>query len=279
MKHATTFHSEFTNCEGLVIDGVPHLSITGATKLMYGRDGGKQLSSLRTALAKKYGVQTPAAATDFSVLPGICTVLVERENRGTVKALAMSQEVFIEMLWLYAFKTTNGGKRANTLLKSLAGVSLDLKLRQEAGLLNEEASKEVNEAFAKFFKPMAGNEKADPITEFKSYLIASGQKDRTRNMGKLVNEYLYNRLPLEIHDELTRRAGAYRGVHQPTKWQHLSPEAQSRLTDIVAVAIMLLEDEMADDPFIGNHAPIIMKLDRLMPRQRHSGYAPLLIQS
>jgi len=274
MKIATTFQSKFTNSQGLLIDGVPHLSITGATKLMYGQSGGGALSRLRSSLTKMCGVSSPVAATDLSLLDGVCAVSFEREGSGQVSALAMTQELFIEMLWHFSEKNTAGGKRAKTLLKSLAGVSLDLILRKEAGLISEEAQKEIDPSFEKFFKALPSNEKADPINEIKELLVANGQKDRCKRMGVLVNELVYNRLPAPVYDEMLNRCGGWRRSSFKTNWQQLSSATQQRIQDILVIAKVFIEDEMADGQ-IFNFAPVIQKLDRVMPRHRSSGYAAI----
>ena len=93
-------------------------------------------------------------------------------------------------------------------------------------------------------------------------------------MGVLVNELTYNRLPAPIYDELENRFGGYRRASRKTNWQHLSPEAQKRIEEILVVAKVFIEDEMADGQ-IFNFAPVIQKLDRVMPRHRSSGYAAI----
>ena len=191
-----------------------------------------------------------------------------------MSALAMTQELFIEMLWHFSEKNTAGGKRAKTLLKSLAGVSLDLILRKEAGLISEEAQKEIDPSFEKFFKALPGNEKADPINEIKELLVANGQKDRCKRMGVLVNELVYNRLPAPVYDEMLNRCGGWRRSSFKTNWQQLSSATQQRIQDILVIAKVFIEDEMADGQ-IFNFAPVIQKLDRVMPRHRSSGYAAI----
>ncbi len=274
MKTATTFDSEFTNSQALLIDGVPYLSITGATKLMYGASGGSSLVSFRSQLAKIAGPKNPAAATDLSLFAGILPVQTTSGKGRAQSALAMTQELFIEMLWHFAEKNTAGGKRAKVMLKSLAGVSLDLILKKEAGLLTEETANEVDASIAKFFKADPGTEKADSIQGLKELLIANGQKDKCRRMGQLVNEFVYNRLPKPVYDELVSRSGAYRGMLDHTKWQHLDDSTQKRIDDIISVAAMLIRREMREGQIL-NFAPVIKDLDEVMPRHRSSNYVSL----
>jgi hypothetical protein len=274
MKTATTFDSEFTNSQGLLIDGVPHLSITGATKLMYGNAGGASIERLRTSLTKMSGPKSPVAATDLSLLDGICPVQTTSGKGRAQTALAMTQELFVEMLWHFAEKNTAGGKRAKVMLKSLAGVSLDLILKKEAGLVTEEAAKEIDASIAKFFKSEPGKEKAGSIQGLKELLIANGQKDRCARMGVLVNEFIYNRLPKPVYEELLARTGARRGHLDHTKWQHLDESTQKRIDDIISVASMLIRREMREGQIL-NFAPVIKDLDEVMPRHRSSGYVSL----
>ena len=225
-------------------------------------------------MAKMSGGSSPVAATDLSLLDGICPVGVPNGSGPDLPALAMTQELFIKMLWEYMAKNTAGGRRARIMLQSLAGVSLDLILRKEAGLLTEGAANEVDESIARFFKPTPGKEKAVSIQRLKEYLVANGQKDRCARMGVLINELIYNRLPSGVYEELINRSGQRRGFLDYTKWQHLDPDTQKRIDDIITVAEMLIKKEMKEGQIL-NFAPVILDLDEVMPRHRSSGYVSL----
>ena len=277
MKTATTFHSDFFNTDCLLVDGQPYFSVTGATKTLYGNSGGASLTSMRSALVKSSGQTNPVTAVDLSLLPGISPVKVlagsgqgERERT----ALALDQETFIQLLWQYAEKKTKAGEYARTQLKLCSGVGIDLILKKEAGVLTEETTKEVDASIAQFFKALPGNEKADPINEIKELLILNGQKDRCKRMGVLINELVYNRLPLPVYNEMVQRCGGWRRSTFKTNWQQLSPDTQKRIEDILVVAKVFIEDEMEEGQ-IFNWAPVIQKLDRVMPRHRSSGYCAL----
>jgi len=274
MKTATTFHSDFFNTDCLLVDGVPHFSVTGASKTLYGSVGGASTKSLVAALAKSSSVPTPSSTTDLGDFPGISPVLVERSSTGAVIAQAMDQDTFTQLLWQYAEKKTKAGEYARTQLKAITGVAIDLILKKEAGLVSEETTKEIDESIAQFFKPIPGNEVADPINEIKELLIANGQKDRCKRMGILVNELIYNRLPAPVYDEMIKRVGGWRRASFKTNWQTLSAATQKRIEDILTVARVFIEDEMESGP-IFNWCPVIKKLDRVVPRHRSSGYATL----
>ena len=274
MKTATTFHSDFFNTDCLLVDGVPHFSVTGATKTLYGAVGGSSQKSLVAQLQKSATVSTPSNATDLEDLPGISLVVVEREGRGPAVAHAMDEDTFTQLLWQYAEKKTKAGEYARTQLKAITGVAINLILKKEAGLVSEETTKEIDESIAQFFKPQASNEKADPINEIKELLILNGQKDRCKRMGVLINELVYNRLPLPVYDEMVQRCGGWRRSTFKTNWQQLSPDTQKRIEDILVVAKVFIEDEMEEGQ-IFNFAPVIQKLDRVMPRHRSSGYCAI----
>ena len=273
MKTATTFHSDFFNTDCLLVDGKPHFSVTGASKTLYGSVGGASTKSLMAALAKSSTPQTPVVATDLGDLPGISPVLVHNGRMEQV-ALAMDQDTFTNLLWQYAEKKTKAGEYARTQLKAISGVAIDLILKKEAGLVSEETTKEIDASIAQFFKALPGNEKADPINEIKELLIANGQKDRCKRMGVLINELVYNRLPLPVYDEMVQRCGGWRRSTFKTNWQQLSPDTQKRIEDILTVAKVFIEDEMEEGQ-IFNFAPVIQKLDRVMPRHRSSGYCAI----
>jgi hypothetical protein len=191
-------------------------------------------------------------------------------------ALAMDQDTFTNLLWQYAEKKTKAGEYARTQLKAISGVAIDLILKKEAGLVSEETTKEIDASIAHFFKAIPGAEKADPINELKDLLIANGQKDRCKRMGILVNELVYNRLPKVVYDEMILRCGGWRRSSFKTNWQQLSEQTQKRIEDILVVAKVFIEDEMAEGQ-IFNFAPVIQKLDRVMPRHRTSGYADIVL--
>jgi len=141
MKTATPFFSEFFNTDCLVVEGVPHFSITGATKTLYGTIGGSSAESLRKHLLRTATTDTPCSATDLEDLPGILPVRVEVPNMPTKRGTAMTQKTFEALLFQYWQKDTKAGEYARKIIRQLVGVSMDLILRKEAGLMHEEAAK------------------------------------------------------------------------------------------------------------------------------------------
>ena len=274
MKTATTFHSDFFNTDCLLVDGVPHFSVTGASKTLYGFKGGESQRSLIAQLKKTSTNQSLSSAVGLEDLPGISLVVVEHPGTSPKVAHAMDEDTFTQLLWQYAEKKTKAGEYARTQLKAITGVAINLILKKEEGLVSEETTREIDESIAQFFKPIASNEKADPINEIKELLVANGQKDRCKRMGVLINELVYNRLPAPVYDEMIQRCGGWRRSSFKTNWQQLSSATQKRIEDILTVAKVFIEDEMVDGQ-IFNFAPVIQKLDRVMPRHRSSGYCAL----
>lgn len=269
MKTATPFFSEFFNTDCLVVEGEPHFSITGATKTLYGNTGGESLRSLRAQLAKTSGVEKPVTATDLKEFPGVAPVLVQRADRGTVDALAMTQDTFKSLLKLYRGKDTKAGRYADEITDKLIGVSLDLILRKEAGLMHEEAAKEVNNSI---LRTVPDGDKAydGPLGQlllecYRSYFGKPHAKEvpvpHTRRFGKwfasVLNEGIYSRVEAGVIQEVNRRKGDNGG----TTWQYLPSEVRSALMP----AIMLMINNVRRDGWY-NMDFIIKGLDEFFPR-------------
>ena len=94
MKTATPFFSDFFNTDCLVVEGVPHFSITGATKTLYGRDGGTEITRLKSQIQKMSGQTNPVTAVDLSEFPGISPVQTTSGKGRAQDALAMTQDTF-----------------------------------------------------------------------------------------------------------------------------------------------------------------------------------------
>ena len=273
MKTATKFHSDFFNTDCLILDdGQIVFSLTGATKLITNTDNQASIKALRTVAEQSGGPQPSMIARLLGDSGTVFAVLVDNGHMKQ-EAQAISQDTFIDVLKVYSQKDTKGGENARKLLYGLAGMSLKLILEKEAGVLDEQTSSVIDENIAIFFKGEATKEKADAIQELKELLKLNGQKDRTQTMGRLINDFIYNRLPKEVNEALTKRAGAYRSYGSHTKWQHLSPKTQARIEEILVVATMMIKREMRDGQ-IFNFSEIIQDLDEVMPRYRAS-YAPI----
>jgi len=148
MKTATTFHSDFFNTDCLIIDGQPYFSVTGATRTLYGNDGGASIKRFGSSLAKLSGVPTLSSTADLSKIPGIFPVLVERSGTGSVVAQAMHSDLFVELLHRYSEKDTKAGRYAKKVIGQMAKASMDLLLRRDAGLLSEKVAREIDEVAA-----------------------------------------------------------------------------------------------------------------------------------
>lgn len=269
MKTATPFFSEFFNTDCLVVEGVPHFSITGATKTLYGHTGGSSLESLRKHLAKTAGSSEHCDATDLSDLPGILPVRVEVPNMPTKEGTAMTQDTFKSLLKLYRGKNTKAGRYADEITDKLIGVSLDLILRSEAGLMHEEAAKEVKNSI---LRTVPDGDKAydGPLGQlllecYRSYFGKPHAKEvpipHTRRFGKwfasVLNEGIYSRVEAGVIQEVNRRKGDNGG----TTWQYLPTEVRNALMP----AIMLMINNVRRDGWY-NMDFIIKGLDEFFPR-------------
>jgi hypothetical protein len=269
MKTATPFFSEFFNTDCLLVEGEPHFSLTGATKTLYGHTGGSSLESLRTHLAKTAGVETPVTAVDLGDLAGIVPVLVQRADRGSVEALAMTQDTFKSLLKLYRGKNTKAGRYADEVTDKLIGVSLDLILRKEAGLMHEEAAKEVNNSILRAFpdtaKAYAGPLGLLQLECYRSYFGRPKAKevpaDCSTRFGRwfasVLNEGIYARVQSGVIKEVNRLKGEQGG----TTWQYLPAEVRNALVP----SIMLMANNVRRDGWY-NMDFIIKGLDEFFPR-------------
>jgi len=269
MKTATPFFSEFFNTDCLVVEDVPHFSITGATKTLYGQSGGNQLDRFRSQLFKLYGLQTPGTAVDLSDLAGICTVCFDRPQGGNQEALAMTQDTFKSLLKLYRGKNTKAGRYADEITDKLIGVSLDLILRKEAGLMHEEAAKEVNNSILRAF-PDSAKAYTGPLglLQLECYRSYVGRPkaqevpaDCSTKFGRwfasVLNEGIYSRVQAGVIKEVNRLKGEQGG----TTWQYLPAEVRNALVP----SIMMMVNNVRRDGWY-NMDFIIKGLDEFFPR-------------
>jgi hypothetical protein len=269
MKTATPFFSEFFNTDCLLVEGEPHFSLTGATKTLYGNTGGESLRSLKAQLAKTSGVETPVTADDLSDSVRISPVLVHRADRGSVEALAMTQDTFKSLLKLYRGKTTKAGRYADEVTDKLIGVSLDLILRKDAGLMHEEAAKEVNNSILRAFpdtaKAYEGPLGLLQLECYRSYFGRPKAKevpvDCSTRFGRwfasVLNEGIYARVQSGVIKEVNRLKGEQGG----TTWQYLPAEVRNALVP----SIMLMANNVRRDGWY-NMDFIIKGLDEFFPR-------------
>lgn len=267
MKTATPFFSEFFNTDCLVVEGVPHFSITGATKTLYGNTGGKSLKLLTDSLLRS-GPQNPVAATDLSELDGIGPVLIDNGHMKQ-EGQAMTQDTFKSLLKLYRGKDTKAGRYADEITDKLIGVSLDLILRKEAGLMHEEAVKEVNNSIlnsipdtAKAYEGPLGQLQLECYRSYHGRPKAEEVPvDCSTRFGRwfasVLNEGIYSRVQAGVIKEVNRLKGEQGG----TTWQYLPAEVRSALVP----AIMLMINNVRRDGWY-NMDFIIKGLDEFFPR-------------
>lgn len=269
MKTATPFFSEFFNTDCLVVEGVPHFSITGATKTLYGAIGGSSAESLRKHLLKTATVETSVTAGDLSDFPGIVPVLVERADRGTVKALAMDQDTFLALIELYRGKNSKAGRYASSLGSRLSKVAADMILRSEAGLMHEEAAKEVHNSILRAFPDTAkAYEGPLGLLHLECYRSYFGRPkaeevpvDVSTRFGRwfasVLNEGIYSRVQAGVIKEVNRLKGEQGG----TTWQYLPADVRNALIP----SIMMMVNSVRRDGWY-NMDFIIKGLDEFFPR-------------
>lgn len=272
MKTATPFFSEFFNTDCLVVEGEPHFSITGATKTLYGNTGGESLRSLRAQLVKTSGQTKPVTTGDLSDFPGISPVNVEsRDTQGgrAREAYAMTQATFESLLFEYWQKDTKAGEYARKIIRQLVGVSMDLILRKEAGLMHEEAAKEVHNSILRAF-PDTARAYEGPLGQlqlecYRSYFGRPRAEevpvDVSNRFGRwfasVLNEGIYSRVQAGVIKEVNRLKGEQGG----TTWQYLPSEVRNALVP----AILLMINNVRRDGWY-NMDFIIKGLDEFLPR-------------
>lgn len=265
MKTASPFFSDFFNTDCLVIDGDPWFSITGATKTLYGSIGGASVDRLRTQLAKMSSPKTPVTAVDLRELDGFCPVQTTSGKGRAQEALAMSQEVFKSLLKLYRGKSTVAGRYAEEMTDKLVGVSMDLILRKEAGLLHEEASKAVDTSILRL-EPDQAKAYSGPlgllVLEMWRSFTFDPKADKVpyphprafgHKVARTINQHVYSRIKPSIIKELQSREG--------THWQNLTDEVRSALT----APIMMLTSRIRTDGY-WNVDKFSEEIDAFYPR-------------
>ena len=268
MKTATPFFSEFFNTDCLLVEGEPHFSLTGATKTLYGNTGGKSLKLLTDSLLRS-GPKSPVTATDLSDFAGIGTVQTASGKGRAQEALALTQDTFIALLKLYRGKSTKAGRYADEVTDKLIGVSLDLILRKEAGLMHEEAAKEVDNSILRAF-PDTARAYAGPLGLlqlecYRSYFGRPKAKevpaDCSTRFGRwfasVLNEGIYARVQSGVIKEVNRLKGEQGG----TTWQYLPAEVRNALVP----SIMLMANNVRRDGWY-NMDFIIKGVDEFFPR-------------
>jgi hypothetical protein len=269
MKNATPFFSEFFQTDCLVVEGEPHFSITGATKTLYGTAGGTQLTRFESQIRKMYGPKNPVTAVDLSEFPGICTVQTTSGKGRAQDAVAMSQDTFKALLKMYRGKDTKAGHYADELTDKLIGVSMDLILRKEAGLVHEEVTKEIDASIlrachdrAKAYQGALGQ------LQLECYRSYYGKPEATevtfphsRQFGRwfasVLNEGIYSR----VHAGVLKEVNHLKEKSGGTTWQYLTEDVRTALIP----TIMLMINNVRRDGWY-NMDLIIKGLDEFYPR-------------
>lgn len=267
MKTATPFFSEFFNTDCLVVEGVPHFSLTGATKTLYGNSG--NIDRLVSQINRLWGTKTPVTAGDLKDRDGFCGVRVEVPNMPTKDGTAMTQDTFTALLKQFRGKDTVGGRYADQMIDRLIGVSMDLILRKEAGLMHEEAAKEVHNSILRAF-PDTARAYEGPLGQlhlecYRSYFGKPKAEEvpieHTGRFGRwfasVLNEGIYSRVQAGVIKEVNRLKGEQGG----TTWQYLPAEVRNALIP----AIMLMINNVRRDGWY-NMDFIIKGLDEFFPR-------------
>ena len=269
MKTATPFFSEFFNTDCLVVEGVPHFSITGATKTLYGTIGGSSAESLRKHLLKTATPKTPVTASDLSGFPGIVPVQTTSGKGRTQEGFAMTQNTFESLLFEYWQKDTKAGEYARKIIRQLVGVSMDLILRKEAGLVHEEAAKEINNSILRAFPDTArAYEGPLGLLQLECYRSYFGRPkaeevpvDVSTRFGRwfasVLNEGIYSRVQAGVIKEVNRLKGEQGG----TTWQYLPADVRNALIP----SIMMMVNSVRRDGWY-NMDFIIKGLDEFFPR-------------
>jgi len=181
----------------------------------------------------------------------------------------MTQDTFKSLLKLYRGKNTKAGKYADEITDKLIGVSLDLILRKEAGLMHEEAAKEVNNSILRSFpdtaKAYEGPLGLLQLECYRSYYGRPKAKevpaDCSTRFGRwfasVLNEGIYSRVQAGVIKEVNRLKGEQGG----TTWQYLPAEVRNALVP----SIMMMIGNVRRDGWY-NMDFIIKGLDEFFPR-------------
>ena len=241
MKTARTFYSDFFDCDCLESDGEIFFSITGASKVINGNTAGPYIKGINGALAKIFGQNSSVAASDLGELGQKSSVKVlagsgqgQRERR----AEAISQDTFIEVLKQYKGRKSTGGENAEAMLDRLLGVSIDLILRKEAGLLHVEAAKEIDASILRTDPDKALAYKDGPLgvlvqTMWEDFSCTDSKAPYPhptgfgREMAFLLRHGIYSRITGGLLAAVSDRK------LNSTIWQNLSDEVRDALTPVI----------------------------------------------
>ena len=162
-------------------------------------------------------------------------------------------------------------ERAMKLIISVGAVGFDTLVKQACGLEYSPAA-----SMQEWFKLQPTHETAEPINQLKEVLVGLGYKDRTKRMGELINEFFYNRLPVDVFNQCKELKREYYAKHNtwcgPSMFQCLSADVQQQFNVFAGAALTLINSNK-DNLLQLNTREIIQALDRVFPRYRVS-YVP-----
>jgi hypothetical protein len=238
MKTARKFHSDFFNCDCLESDGEIYFSITGASKVINGNTAGPNIKGINSALAKIFGPNSPVAASDSGELGEKLTVQTTSGKGRIQDAEAITQDTFIEVLKQYKGRKSIGGKNAEAMLDRLLGVSIDLILRKEAGLLHVEAAKEIDASILRTDPDKTLAYKNSPLGVLVQTMWEDFSQTDTkapfphptgfgREMAFLLRHGIYSRITGGLLAAVNDRKPS------STIWQNLSDEVRAALTPVI----------------------------------------------
>ena len=178
-------------------------------------------------------------------------------------------------LWLLHEADNRSAKvrdRAMKLIISVGAVGFDTLVKQAAGIEYSPVA-----SLQAWFKTQPTHETAEPINQLKKVLIDLGYRDRTKRMGELINEFFYNRLPVEVFEQCKVLKREYHAKHNtwcgPSMFQCLSTDVQQQFNIFAGAALTLINNNDFSISMM-NTREMIQALDRVFPRYRAS-YVPL----
>lgn len=200
------------------------------------------------------------------------TVFVPRSQGGLSEAHLINPLTAYQ--WILHETKNRSAKvreRATNLIISVGAVGFDTLVKQAAGVEYSPAA-----SMQEWFKTQPTHEAAEPINQLKAVLVELGYRDRTKRMGELINEFFYNRLPVEVFEQCKELKREYYSKHNtwcgPSMFQCLSADVQQQFNIFAGAALTLIGSNTFSLRML-NTREIIQALDRVFPRYRVS-YVP-----
>lgn len=181
----------------------------------------------------------PASGVRAELIPEICEVWLKARDAGALRLEAMKQNA----------------AKADLLMRGLARVGIialvDEATGYQADRERDELSKILEAYIAEELRPwvrMFPHEFFKQIHRIQGWTYNEGDTRGPRYIGKLINKYVYDRLPPGVHDKLRELNPSVNGRRKHKHFQHLTDETGIPHLDKQIAAVTTLLAVSDDKP-------------------------------